>query len=92
MRYYLGKCEMKWSHKDRMEMIWVRRQLGEKLFKEVNQDHCRLEFERSVSEALPGDIYKQVDIYVEIEDTKLGTLFALRYAEAIPVFSNKYVE
>jgi hypothetical protein len=75
-----------------MEMIWVRRQLGEKLFKEVNQDHCRLEFERSVSEALPGDIYKQVDIYVEIEDTKLGTLFALRYAEAIPVFSNKYVE
>jgi hypothetical protein len=40
MRYYVGSAEMKWSHKDRMEQIWIQRELGDKLFEEIQQDWC----------------------------------------------------
>lgn len=84
MRYYLSSCEYKWSHKDTdLEHLWVRRELGEDLFKECNQQGFNLVYLRSSSQTMPSDIYLRCDIYVDVEDTKDGTLFALKHSEAI---------
>jgi hypothetical protein len=83
MRYYVGTCEMKWSHVDRMEQIWIQRELGDELFKEIQQDWCKVVILRTDSQSLPGDIYKRCDIYVDIEDTPRATLFALQFSDKI---------
>lgn len=66
MRYFVGSCEMKWSHKDRMEQMWIQRELGDKLFEEIQQDWCEVVIHRTNSQSLPGDTYKRCDIYVDI--------------------------
>ena len=48
MRYYLGNCDFKWKHSTEhgnpdMEYMWVRRELGEKLAKEIEENN----FEKS---------------------------------------------
>ena len=83
MRYYVGTCEMKWSHKDRMEQIWIQRELGDELFKEIQQDWCKVVILRTDSQSLPSDTYKRCDIYVDIEDTPRATLFALQFSDKI---------
>tara|TARA_Y100000389_G_scaffold39432_1_gene33853 strand:+ start:600 stop:827 length:228 start_codon:yes stop_codon:yes gene_type:complete len=75
-----------------MEHIWVRRELGEALFKQCNSPGYELVYTRSKSQIFPEDKYCRCDIYVDVEDSKQGTLFALRFSRAIPVFSNKYVK
>ena len=80
MRFYLGSCEMKWSHKDELEQLWIRRELGEELFKEI-QSHT-IVILRSNSQSLPGDTYKRCDIYVDVEDDRHATLFALKFSKA----------
>jgi hypothetical protein len=85
-RYYLANCEFKWSHVGtRMENIWVQRELGDELYKQCNQDGFNLAMIHSNSQTLPGDMYCRCDIYVDVENTKQGTLFALKFQEAIPV-------
>ena len=85
-RYYLKNCEFKWSHVGtRMENIWVQRELGDELYKQCNQDGFNLVMMHSNSQTLPEDIYCRCDIYVDVEDTKQGTLFALKYETAIAV-------
>jgi hypothetical protein len=79
MRYYVGTAEMKWSHKDEMEQLWIRRELGEELFEEI-QSHS-IVILRSNSQSLPGDIYKRCDVYVDIEDDRHATLFALKFSK-----------
>ena len=83
MRFYVGTCEMKWSHKDRMEQIWIQRELGDKLFEEIQQDWCEVVIYRTNSQSLPGDTYKRCDVYVDIEDTPRATLFALQFSDKI---------
>lgn len=79
MRYYVGSVEMKWSHKDRMEQFWIQRELGDKLFEEI-QWHT-IVIIRSNSQTLPGDTYKRCDIYVDIEDENRALLFALQFSK-----------
>ena len=83
MRFYIGSAEMKWSHKDRMEQIWIQRELGDKLFEEIQQDWCEVVIYRTNSQSLPGDTYKRCDVYVDIEDTPRATLFALQFSDKI---------
>jgi len=81
-RFYLGQCEYKWSHaKHRMEDIWVRRELGDELFLQCNQPGFEIVYTRSNSQTLPGDMYCRCDIYVDVEDSKQATLFAIQYSE-----------
>ncbi len=85
-RYYLANCEFKWSHAGtRMENIWVQRELGDELFKQCNQDGFNLVMLHSNSQTLPDDMYCRCDIYVDVENSKQGTLFALKFQEAIAV-------
>lgn len=78
MRYYLGSCEYKWTHAHKsMEGIWVRREIGEQLFKQCNQPGFNLVYIRSNSQTLPNDIYCRCDIYVDVQDTRQGLLFAM---------------
>jgi len=86
MRYYLGQCEYKWNHA-RMEMedLWVRRELGDELFLQCNQLGFDLVYVRSDSQTLPGDTYCRCDIYVDVEDSKQATLFALKHFDAVCV-------
>lgn len=86
MRYYLSSCEYKWTHsKLELEQMWVMRELGQELWEQVNQDGFDLVLLRSNSQTLPSDIYCRCDIYVDVDDTKHGTLFALKYPQAKPV-------
>ena len=80
MELYLGSCEYKWTHKNTsMEQLWIRRELGEDLYKTVEENNCEWKLLRSESQTIPGDIYCRCDIYVEIPNSKQATLFALKY-------------
>lgn len=83
MRYYVGQCEYKWSHKGlKAEQLWVRRAVGEELFKEVELRDWTWVLIRSQSSL--GDRYCRCDIYVDIDDTdtKHATLFPLKFSKA----------
>lgn len=67
-----------------MAHIWVRRELGEELYKQCNQPGFELHFEYSESTILP-DTYCRCDIYVDVHDSPQATWFVLKYAEAIRV-------
>jgi len=82
MRYYLGQCEYKWSHaQTHMEKIWVRRELGDELFKTVESNDWKWTLIRSNSQSLPGDIYCRCDIYVDSHNDKLDTHFVLKFPQ-----------
>ena len=88
MRYYLGTCEYKWTHAHTsMEQIWVRRELGDELYRTIESNNWKWTLLRSDSQSLPADIYCRCDVYVDIDNTKHATLFALKYTEAVPVAS-----
>lgn len=83
MRYFLGSCEYKWTHaKTSMEDMWVMREIGTDLYKFIESNNWQWKRLRSNSQSLPGDVYCRCDIYVEIPDTKQGTLFVLKYPQA----------
>ena len=65
--------------------MWVRRELGEELFRQCNQPGFELVYIRSNSQTLPEDVYCRCDIYVDIPDSKQATLFALKYSKALPL-------
>lgn len=89
MRYYLGSCEYKWTHaKTHMESMWIMRELGQDLYKLVEENNWDWKLIRSNSQSLPGDTYCRCDVYVEIPNTKQGTLFVLKYPHAIPLEKN----
>jgi hypothetical protein len=86
MRYYLGQCEYKWTHANTdMENIWIRRELGDDLYRTVEENNWEWRLLRSSSTSLPGDVYCRCDIYVEIDDSRHATLFALKYTHVKPV-------
>ncbi len=80
MRYYLGQCEYKWTHANTdMENIWIRRELGDDLYRTVEENNWEWKLLRSSSTSLPDDIYCRCDIYIDIDDSRHATLFALKY-------------
>ena len=83
MRYYLGSCEYKWTHaKTRMEQMWVMRELGSEIYNFIESNNWSWKLLRSKSQTIPEDIYCRCDIYVEIPDTKQGTMFVLKHPTA----------
>ena len=68
-----------------MEQMWVMRELGTDLYKLIEQQNWEWKLIRSNSQTLPDDVYCRCDIYVEIPDSKQGTLFALKFPKAQPV-------
>lgn len=86
MRYYLGTCEYKWSHKDTAsEQLWVRREVGDDLFRTVESNNWSWTLLRSNSNTLPSDVYCRCDIFVDSNDDKLDTHFTLKFPRAKPV-------
>jgi len=61
------------------------RELGQDLYKFVEENNWDWKLLRSNSQTLPGDVYCRCDVYVEIPNTKQGTLFVLKYPHAIPL-------
>lgn len=88
MRYYLGQCEYKWTHREKrhMEHLWIRRHLGDDLYKMVEQNKWEWKLIRSQSAV--ADRFCRCDIYVEIPDSKQATLFALKFPQAIALKEN----
>ena len=83
MRYYLNSCEYKWKHADTpLELLWIRREVGDDLFKTVEENNWEWTLLRSDSQTLPSDIYCRCDIYVELPNEKQATLFALKFSNA----------
>jgi hypothetical protein len=83
MRYYLSTCEYKWKHADTdMEQIWIRRELGDEIYKLIEERNWQWKLLRSDSQTLPDDIYCRCDIYVEIPDNKQATHFLIKYPKA----------
>ena len=68
-----------------MENIWVMREVGEKLYKTVEENNWKWVLQRSQSQTLPGDVYCRCDIYVELDDSKHATLFQLSCPKAVCV-------
>ena len=82
MRYYLGSCEYKWSHaRTDMEQLWIRREIGDELYKEIESNGWQWALLRSNSQSLPEDVYCRCDIYVDTDDSRAATLFALKHGE-----------
>ena len=88
MRYYLGNCDFKWKHTSehgnpKMEYIWVRRQLGEKLAKEIEQNNYELELVKT--EGVVPDLFCKCHIFVHIKNKYEALLFNLKNSKAILV-------
>lgn len=79
MRYYIDTTEMKWTHQDHTEQLFVKMHIGEKLYDTINQPGHHMVLLRSSSQTLPSDIYKRVDVYVDIDDDKRAMMFALAF-------------
>ena len=80
MRYYLGQTEYKWTHADtKIEMIWIRREVGDELFETVESNNWNWKLLRTHSTYMPGDVYCRCDIYVDSCDDKLDTHFLLKF-------------
>jgi len=83
MRYYLGQCEYKWTHAHtQVEMLWIRYELGEELYKTIESNNWTWKLQHSKSQTLPDDIYCRCDIYVDTNDDKLDTYFVLKHPQA----------
>tara|TARA_B110000879_G_scaffold102322_1_gene138313 strand:- start:154 stop:369 length:216 start_codon:yes stop_codon:yes gene_type:complete len=63
-----------------MEILWVRRELGDDIFEAVESNGWKWTLLRSESQTMPGDIYCRCDIYAEIPDSKQATLFTLKFS------------
>lgn len=64
--------------------MWVMRELGQELWKQVNQDGFELVLIRSKSQMLPEELYCRCDIYVDVDDSKRKAfLFAIKNSERI---------
>ena len=86
MRYYLGTTEYKWTHsRTDLEQLWIRRELGDDLFKTVESNNWEWILIRSNSQTLPNDIYCRCDVYADSKDNKLDTHFVLKFPKAKPV-------
>jgi len=82
-RFYISSCEYKWSHaRTEMEDLWIRREVGDELYKTVEANGWEWKLLRSSSPSLPGDTYCRCDIYVELDDSKAATLFRLSFPSA----------
>lgn len=80
MRYYIGSLDFKWSHVGTsMEEIWVRRELGDELYKQCNQDGFNLHYDHTDSLTLPNDMYCTCEVSVDVPDSNEGLLFQLQY-------------
>jgi hypothetical protein len=80
MRYYLGQTEYKWTHaRTNIELLWVRREIGEELYAAVDRNGWSWKFLRSNSTRLPGDVYCRCDIYVDSHDDRLDSVFMLQF-------------
>jgi hypothetical protein len=84
MRYYLGQCEYKWAHtaeqgNERMEQIWIRRELGEDLYREINHKNYRLVLQRS--NGIVPELYCRCDIFVDIINEDHALLFEIKYGK-----------
>lgn len=82
MRYFVGSCNYKWTHaRSNLEQLWVRREVGEELYKTVEDNNWTWTLLRSDSQSLPGDVYCRCDIFVDIEDDKHATHFILKFPQ-----------
>ena len=61
-----------------MEQLWIRRELGDEVYKTIEANGWEWKLLRSNSQTLPEDVYCRCDIYVEIPNSKQATLFALQ--------------
>ena len=81
-RFYLSNCEFKWTHRENnMYNLWVRRELGEELYKQCNLPGYELHLE--YSNGTVADIYCRCDIYVDVHNSAQATWFALKYSKSI---------
>ena len=87
VRYYLAQCEYKWSHRNtNLEQLWVRRAVGEAVYKTIEENAWSWVLQRSNSQTLPGDVYCRCDIYVDCDSTEPEhTIFALQHSHIKPV-------
>lgn len=69
---------MKWTHKDKLRDMWVRRQLGDELYTQLHNDYVDLIYIEIPSRYLPDEAYKDVQIFAEIRDPKMGMWFKLK--------------
>ena len=88
MRYYLGNCDFKWKHSTEhgnpdMEYMWVRRELGEKLAKEIEEKNYNLELVKE--EGIVPDVFCRCHIFVHIKNKYEALLFNLKNSKAILV-------
>ena len=82
MKIYLGHIECKWTHNDRLELIYYRQKYGDELYRAVNVAGDITQ-RRYNSLTLPADMYKRVDFYLTPDSSKAATLFMLRWAEQL---------
>jgi len=68
-----------------MEQIWVRRELGEELYKTIESNGWEWILLRTQSNTLPDDVYCRCDIYADSHDDKLDTHFVLKFPKAKPI-------
>lgn len=68
-----------------MEQMWIMREVGQEIYKLIESKDWEWKLIRSNSQTLPEDLYCRCDIYVETDNSKAATLFALKFPKAQPI-------
>ena len=79
MKLFCGHIECKWTHGERLELIYFRQKYGDELFRAINVAG-EIDMRRYDSTTLPADMYKRVDFYLTTNGGKAATLFLLKWA------------
>jgi len=82
MRLYCGHIECKWTHNERLEILYFQMNYSEELWNAMNSAGDVVQ-RRYNSRTLPEDMYKRVDFYVDIHDTREATLFLLQWQDRL---------
>ena len=82
MKLFVGHIECKWTHNDRLELIYYRQKYGDELFRAINTAG-EITQRRYNSPTLPQDMYKRVDFFLTPDSSKAATMFMLRWAEQL---------
>ena len=76
MRQLVCTLEYKWSHQDTaMEQLWIRREIGDRKFRELQKYPYTVEHEPS--KTLPADVYCEARVWVTVPDDAQGTHWLL---------------
>ncbi len=82
--HYIGHIERKdkKTHEGRIENVFIRQKFGDVIWKELNQDHWEIKYNRYPSEL---ESFLKIDVYASCKDPIKEMFFFMKHGDKIPI-------